>query len=321
MTSVTESRPAGQIDAREAFLAERLTGIGGSDAAAIVGLNPWQSPYNLWLEKTGQIQPDDLSANAAVTWGTKLEDVVAEHYAEVTGATVHRVNRTLRHPQFPFMMAHLDRRVVGDKKGLEVKTAGAFAARSEEWGESGTDEIPAHYLCQVQHYMAVTGYLEFDLAALIGGRDFRVYTIPRHEQMIAALIAAEAEFWRRVCENDPPSPRSADEARDRWPKSKEFLVQASPEIERAVGDLRAVKAQLKSLKEREEELAAQIMVAIGDGDTLMAGARKLATWKSQSSRRFNAASFEAAHADLYEQFKTESSTRVLRLAAQKGESA
>lgn len=321
MPSLADSTANEQLDAREAFLAERLTGIGGSDAAAIVGLNPWQSSYNLFLQKTGKIAPDDLSANAAVTWGTKLEDVVADHYAEVTGATVHRVNRTLRHPHYPYMMAHLDRRIVGDKKGLEVKTAGAFAASSEEWGASGTDEIPAHYLCQVQHYMAVTGYVEFDLAALIGGRDFRIYTIPRHEQMIAGLIAAEADFWRRVCENDPPSPRTADEARDRWPQAKELQVQASPEIERAVSDLRALKGDLKALEERREALSAQIMVAMRDGDTLMAGARKLATWKSQTSRRFNAAAFEATHADLYEQFKTSSSMRVLRLTAQKGDTA
>ncbi len=319
MLSVTESASAEQPDARAAFLAERATGIGGSDAAAIVGLNPWKSAYRLWLEKTGQIDADDLRDNAAVTWGTKLEDVVAEHYAEVTGSTVHRVRRTLRHPEHPFMMAHLDRRIVGDRKGLEVKTAGAFAARSEEWGESGTDEIPANYLCQVQHYMAVTGYAAFDLAVLMGGRDFRIYTIARHEQMIASLIAAEADFWRRVAENDPPSPRSIEEARDRWPQSKEYQIQAAPEIERAVSDLRAVKNDLKTLAAREEALAAQIMVALGDGDTLMAGARKLATWKSQTAQRFDAKAFEAAHPDLYQQFKAASSFRVLRLAQQKGD--
>ena len=319
MLSVTDTAQGEQLDARTAFLAERMTGIGGSDAASIVGLNPWKSAYRLFLEKTGQIKAEDLSDNAAVTWGTKLEDVVAEHYAEVTGATVHRVNRTLRHPQHPFMMSHLDRRIVGDKRGLEVKTAGAFAANSEEWGASGTDEIPAHYLCQVQHYMAVTGYVEFDLAVLMGGRDFRIYTVRRHEQMIESLIAAERDFWRRVVANDPPSPRSIDEARDRWPQSKEYQVQASPEIERAVSDLRATKNDLKKLAAREEELAAQIMVALGDGDTLMAGARKLATWKSQTAERFDAKAFEAAHSDLYQQFKSASSYRVLRLAKQKGD--
>ena len=110
--------------ARALFLAERLTGIGGSDAACVVGLNPYKLPLQLYLEKRGELAEADLSDNAAVRWGNLLEDVVADHFAETTGKSVRRNAELLRSEQWPWMIAHIDRELVDEDAILECKTAG-----------------------------------------------------------------------------------------------------------------------------------------------------------------------------------------------------
>ena len=122
------------------------TGIGSSDAAAAIGLSQYKSPLTLWLEKTNRKQPDDLSEKQAVFWGTVLEPVLATVYAKQTGLKVRKVNAVLQDPDHPFMLANLDREVVGHPDGLgvlEIKTASYFSAPQWE------DGIPVAYQCQV----------------------------------------------------------------------------------------------------------------------------------------------------------------------------
>ena len=104
-------------------LAARKAGLGGSDVATILGLNPYKTPYQLWLEKTGRVEPDDLSDNFAVKRGNDMEALVAKWFSDETGETVHRVNSTLRKEEHPYLLGHIDRRIVGKKEGLECKTA------------------------------------------------------------------------------------------------------------------------------------------------------------------------------------------------------
>jgi len=266
---------------RAAFLAERLTGIGGSDAAAVLGFNPYKTPFQVYLEKRGEAEPEDLSNKAAVEWGNRLEDVVAAAYAEKTGTVVRRVNTLLRSDQHPFAIAHLDRRIVGVKKGLEVKTAGTWVAQTDAWGEPGTDQVPEPYIAQVQHYMAVTDYVEFDLAVLIGGQDFRIYTIPRDEEFIAGMMAAEAEFWAAVQSGNPPAAVTIADARRRFPVSKNVEIEATAEIAQAESTLRVVEAELKATKAMHDDLVGQIQGFMGEADTLTRGGIRIRTWKSQ----------------------------------------
>jgi len=188
---------------RDAWLKLRDMGVGGSDAGVIAGVNNYKTKHELYLEKRGLMEAPDLSANQAVHFGNVLEDVVAQEYAERTGQKVRRNNFMLKSLEFPYMLANLDREVVGDTdKGLECKTAGAFMR--DQWGEDGSDQVPDHYLLQVQHYMAVTGKKLFDLAVLLGGQDFRIYTIPRDETLITSLRTLEGVFWRHVEKEEPP---------------------------------------------------------------------------------------------------------------------
>lgn len=174
---------------RSEFLARRSAGIGGSDLAALMGLSPYKTPFQLWQEKTGRFEPDfSPEQEERMHWGTVLEDVVARHYADAKACKVQRINTQLAHPKWPIIIGNLDRvvltegsrarwdasagRVLGAERVLEVKTASAYALRSNGesdttgWGEPGTDQIPQHYWLQVQHYMGLAGLPVADVAVL-----------------------------------------------------------------------------------------------------------------------------------------------------------
>ncbi len=290
---------------------DRTRGIGGSDAAAILGLSPWRTPLEVYLEKIGERQPQPDTA--ATYWGRVLEDVVAEEYARRTGAKLRRVNRTLAHPDHPVILANLDREIVAHERGpgvLEVKTA---ARRSDDWGEEGTDEIPEHYLAQVQHYLGVTGRRWADVAVLfLGERLFRIYRIHRDDELVGALFEEELRFWREHVEpRVPPEPRTLDDIRRRWPRHEpDRVLMAPPDIVEAAEQLAALRAELKALETREKELLAAIQKAMADAERLDApDGRTLATWKAVASKRLDTKALRKAHPDIVREFERETESR------------
>src|SRR5690606_38943461 len=198
-------------------LMERPRAIGGSDAAVVLGISPWKTRYQLWRELVGESEPV-AEENERLRWGKLLEEPVAREYAERTGRKIRRVNRTLVHPELPYVTGHLDRDVVrGDdpeKRILEVKTTDTW--NRTEWGPSGSDEVPDHYLTQVQHYMALTGADICDVAVLVGGNDFRVLHVPRNDRLIGAMLERYVDFWERHVEAKvPPEVETLGDAKTR----------------------------------------------------------------------------------------------------------
>ena len=226
-----------------AQLEERRTGIGGSDAATVLGINPFTTAYELYLDKLGQA-PEDTEVNPqreeAFYWGSVLEQPVADRYAKETGYKIQKANQLIRSKDIPFMIANIDRKVVGEDRriGFEAKTA----ARPEGWGETGSSEIPPYIMCQVQHYLAVTGYDCWDLAVLIGNRDFRMYRINPIDDIIAQLVDAETEFWDRVENKVAPEPQWQSAATTRLIKNlypgTNGQVVALPEIAQTYQDVK-----------------------------------------------------------------------------------
>lgn len=182
----------------------RKQGIGGTDASAILGVNPYCNAHTVWLEKTGRKEPDDLSQKICVQVGIHLEGLVADIYSSKTGAKLRKVNATLYHKKYNFIFGHIDRRIIGKRKLLECKTARFFSAKS--WGEQGTDQVPDHYFIQAQHYLAITEYDEIDLAALFTGSDcFKIYTIKRDDEIIEDMLIKLDNFWHHnVLADIPP---------------------------------------------------------------------------------------------------------------------
>lgn len=180
-------------------LEERRTGLGGSDAGAVLGVSPWATEHDVWLDKTGQAPPQPDPGEAAY-WGTTLEDAVRRAYRERTGRRIIKPRRMLRHPDRPWQIGHpdgLDKELV-----LEVKVTGWDRG---QWGEPGSDEVPPVYKAQVGHYMDLTGRSRADIIVLFGGRlAAEVYTV--HAGRWVELMRDElAEWWQtHIVEGHPP---------------------------------------------------------------------------------------------------------------------
>jgi len=296
---------------------ERPRAIGGSDAAVVLGISPWKTRYQLWRELVGESEPV-AEENERLRWGKLLEEPVAREYAERTGRKIRRVNRTLVHPELPYVTGHLDRDVVrGDdpeKRILEVKTTDTW--NRTEWGPSGSDEVPDHYLTQVQHYMALTGADICDVAVLVGGNDFRVLHVPRNDRLIGAMLERYVDFWERHVEAKvPPEVETLGDAKTRWPlHDPSKTVVATPDVLSLLRDLDNTRAAARAEEKRAEEILKQLYSLLEDAEAVVADDGKpLATFKSQNSTRVDMGALREAHADLVREFERKSTTRVLRI--------
>lgn len=188
----------------EEWLAARRNGIGGSDVSAILGLNPYTTPLAVYMDKIGKGKEEE--PNEAMRQGTDLEEYVAQRFAEETGYRVRRCTKILQHPEYPWMLANVDRLIVGRQWGLECKTTSPFSKFKFDEGE-----INPHYYWQSMHYMAVTGCKMWFVAILVLGKAFHVFRIERDENAIAQLIATEKNFWENhVQAKVPPLPTGSD---------------------------------------------------------------------------------------------------------------
>ncbi len=262
------------------WLETRNAGIGGSDASVIMGLNPYKSPYQLWLEKTGQAEAPDLSGNQYIYWGHKNEANIADWFQEDTGKKVRKLG-TLRSRAHPFMIANVDRAVMGEDAGLEIKTAGVSQAK--KWKG---DEIPDAYYCQCLHYLAVTGASRWYIAVLIGGNEALYKTVERNEEDIKALIQAEADFWHLVETNTPPpvdgSASCAAALSERFKGGGESILLPS-EAEKVIESLEDDKAILDSLKNQISLKENKLKELLGDAEEGSTD-RFRVVWKSTSGR-------------------------------------
>lgn len=254
--------------------------IGASDAAAVLGIDPWRTPLEVYLEKVGITEKPDTQFGTPMYWGNMLEDVVAKAYEDYTGIKVRQSCGTLRHKVHEFIVCHLDRKVSGKRKILECKTA--FSR--DKWGEPGTDEVPLNYLVQVQHQMAVTGYDEADIAVLIGGSEFRCYTIARDEDIINRIIEVENKFWHdHVISEVPPEPSCKKDVQLLYTADNTKVIDAEQCIADAVHQLAEVKLQSKELDKQQGELENQITLYMKDATSLHYYGKEIVSWKADKN--------------------------------------
>jgi putative phage-type endonuclease len=280
---------------RADWLKVRTRGIGSSDAAAAVGLNPYQSQLELWLIKTGRdqnlpkIDPNDESS--PMYWGTVLEPIVAVHYTRRTKNKVRRINAVLQHPEpdKSWMLANIDYSVIGSDEVqiLECKTAGEYG--SKLW----RDGVPEYIQCQVQHQMAVTGKAVVDVCVLICGQEIRVYRVERDDELIARLIQLERQFWRYV-ETDTPPPADGSESagialRALYPHDTGSTLDLSDDLamSTALLGLLRMRAEIESRKQVEDQLKQQIQQRMQDASKAQFRSG-FVTWKRNKAgqRRF-----------------------------------
>ncbi|HLX53939.1 MAG TPA: YqaJ viral recombinase family protein, partial [Aquella sp.] len=171
----------------------RKNGLGATDCAAVMGLSPYRTPYELWLIKTGRMEEPSILTDDKLHLRHAHEETISREYMRRKGVKLKRVNKTIYHPTLPFMMCHLDRVVIGVRKIIECKTSTAFL--KHRWGEEGSDNAPIEYLLQVQHQLACTGFEDADIASLIDIDDYRIFNTPRNEKVISKLENECERFW------------------------------------------------------------------------------------------------------------------------------
>ena len=266
---------------RETWLEMRKKGIGGSDAAIVCGLSKWKSPVELWLEKREEYQAGE--PGEAAYWGTVLEEIIAAEFEARTGLKVKPDNKIRQHSDHPFMLANIDRLIVGTNQILEVKTANAYLAK--EWED---DQLPDSYFCQAQHYCAVMEAEGVHFAVLIGGQKFVNNYVPRNDEFIAKLIEIETDFWHKVETGERPaidgSIVSADLLSKLFPKSngKEIALPAS--AEELIKQYQEAKAEEAAAEFRKQTAENALKELLGEAELGTIQDYKV-EWKSTKPRK------------------------------------
>ena len=292
--------------AHEEWLRLRKTGIGGSDAGAICGLNPYASPMSVYKDKTSDDM--DKEDSESMRQGRDLEDYVARRFMEATGLKVRRSNQMYRSREYPFMIADVDRLVAGKDAGLECKTASAYS--SDKWKDG---EIPPHYLIQCCHYMAVTGKKEWYIAVVILGQEFKYARIARDEDMIQDLIAIESDFWNNhVVPGELPGPdgsKACDEVLEQYfhitrKGSAIPLVGFDRKLER-YGELDGL---MKKLGQEQKQIEQEIKLYMKDNETAF-NDRYRVTWNRVDTARLDTKRIKAERPDVYREYVNTTSSR------------
>ena len=278
---------------REEWLNIRRKSIGGSDAAAIIGLSQWASPYSVWAEKTGRTAEKEDSE--AMRLGRDLEKYVADRWCEATGKRVRRRNAIIYNEAYPFAHANVDRLVIGENAGLECKTTSTLDVRKFQ----GTD-FPVQYYAQCVHYMAVTGASKWYLAVLQFGRGFYTYELERDEDEIRALMAAEADFWHYVTDDTPPAvdgaPATTETIQSIYPESAGGCVDLLGR-EALLAERKDLKAQADEIARRIDEIDNVIKNDLGETERGTVGDWTVSC-KTQTRSSFQAKQFAADHPDI-----------------------
>jgi putative phage-type endonuclease len=286
---------------RQQWLDVRKGGIGSSDAAAAVGLNPYKSPLELWMEKTGRTPVEETppGMDDPRYWGTLLEPYVAVAYSQKTGHKVRKVNAVLQHPTFPFLLANLDREVIGNQEVqiLECKTAGEFGSRL--W----KDGVPEYIQLQVQHQLAVTGKQAADVAVLLCGQNLEVHRIERDEEVIARLIVLETRFWHCVEQDIEPPADGSDSAaralRQRYPGNSTTLDFCEDvALSQTFAELVALRAELDEKARSAELLKQTLQQAMGDASRAVFANGEVTFKRAKDGTQLDIKALAQAHPDL-----------------------
>ncbi|EAE3879715.1 YqaJ viral recombinase family protein [Listeria monocytogenes] len=292
---------------RTQWLLTRRQGIGGSDAGIIMGLNKYKTAFELWLDKTGQILPDE-SAGEAAYWENQMEEVVAKEFEKRTGKKVRRSNMMYQHPEHDFMLANVDRFIVGEDALLECKTASAYLAK--EWE---SDEVPATYLVQIQHYLAVTGKSKAYVAVLIGGNKFIWKEIERDEELINQIIAFELDFWETNIKGHVAPALDGSSAaekylKDRFAKSEDKQIILPKTFNEYLTERANLERDIKLLETRKKEIDNNIKGHMESAEKALSDNYEV-SWKSMTSKRVDTKKLKEKFSDIYLTVLMESHSR------------
>jgi len=289
---------------------ERMRYIGGSDIAAIMGQSRWKTAYRLWAEKTGKIEMPDLSNNAAVEMGTRLEQFVADLFAEKTGKQVRKQSKMYSHKEYPFMVAHVDRLITGGDELLECKTCSQY--KLEEW----ENKIPKEYVLQVIWYLGITGRKRGWIACLIGGQKFDYKCIEFDEELFNMMVERAVKFWEMVQNNIPPviMPEDSETLGEVFSEHTNDMIE-DLEINDRVAYVQELKMHRDEINTEIKEIETELKATIQDKAGILTDTYQV-TWKTQKGQvTYNK---EAMLADgVFDKYASQTTHRVLRITKRK----
>lgn len=290
---------------KESWLQYRKQGIGGSDAGAVCGLNTYRTAIQVYYDKTSDsIEEID---NEAMRQGRELEEYVAKRFCEASGKRVRRANAMFYDEKNPFMLADVDRMIVGENAGLECKTASPYS--EEKWRD---DKIPLSYQLQCYHYMSVCNADAWYIAVLIYGRDFKYYRIERDDEVIGNLIRIEEEFWneyvlKRVIP-DPDGSKTADAAiAERFKESKSTTIPLTGFDER-LERRQEILSLLEKIETEKRQIDQELKLYLGDAE-IAENEHYRVSWKNFSRSSIDEKRLKAEQPEIYEKYRRETTSR------------
>lgn len=289
---------------------ERMQYIGGSDIAAIMGQSRWKTPYRLWCEKTGKIEVPDLSNNPAVEMGTRLEQFVADLFAEKTGKAVRKQSKMYTHKDYPYMAAHVDRLITGSDELLECKTCSAY--KLEEW----ENKIPKEYILQVQWYLGITGRKKGWIACLIGGQKFDYKVIDFDAELFDLMVNKGVQFWNQVQNKVPPVilPDDAETLGEVYSEHSDDMIE-NQEINDRVAYVKELEMHVNDMKKEIEEIKTELKATIKDKMGIITDTYTV-TWKNQKGS-YVYDKEQMLKDGVFEKYASQQTNRVLRITKRK----
>lgn len=288
--------------------------IGGGNVAGILGVSPYKTPYAEYLGILEGRTPEADAEKARFFERRKaLEPFAADVFHQQTGLRIVARNERYADRQYPFLQAEVDFEAI-DADGVqngEIKTVHPMAAAA--WGPAGEDNCPVYVTAQAMHGLMINGRQRCYVQALIGFDDDRIYKIERDEAVIAGLRERELTFWRRLQDRDPPPFVDSSDVLRLFGRDAGSSIEADDEIAGIYHDLIAARERFTAAEAEKVALEEKIKLFLREHAALTIDATPVLTWKAQVSRRFDQTAFAAAHPDLFDAFKTASTTRVLRI--------
>lgn len=291
----------------------RTHSIGGSDCGTILGMNNYESPFTLWQKKLWADEyEEDISDKIQVKFGHYNEQFVAKLFEDATGKKVRKHNKMMYHKDYEFISANVDRVVIGENALLECKTTSEFL--KDKWKDGN---VPASYMAQCYHYMAVTGVDVVYIAVLFGNSEFHYEIIERDEEIINDIINAEVEFWNEYIIKGQRPPADDSEVTSKalnnfWKNTRQDVVNFDEEKTALFKSILAIKDQQKELDKQLKGHQNQLKELLGENEFGEVSEYK-ASWKKQNRESFDAKRFKEEYPELYEQYKKSSTTRTLNV--------
>lgn len=280
------------------WLEYRKRGIGGSDAGAICGLNPYRTAMQVYHDKISE-ETENID-NEAMRQGREFEDYVARRFMEETGKKVKRANYMFYDEAHPFMLADVDRMIAGENAGLECKTASPYMA--DKWKD---DKIPLSYQIQCYHYMSVCNAEAWYIAVLIYGREFKFYKIERDEQVIADLIQIEQDFWENhvlaKVLPDPDGSEIADSVIAEYFKESGGGTIPLSGFDEKLRRRQELVALMERMDTEKRQIEQELKLYLGEAETAENEQYRV-SWKSVTSSRIDTAQLKKEEPEVYEKY-------------------